>query len=108
MMQKMNMLRTAAAKTPQFHKEFETLIRSIGECKSKAEEDRIITAELETLKQRLNDPRIDKSRGKEYMIRLIYCEMLGHDASFAYIKALQFASDPNIHTKKVIGDRQDV
>eukprot|EP00198_Chlamydomonas_reinhardtii_P002010 XP_001691346.1 epsilon-adaptin [Chlamydomonas reinhardtii] len=37
---------------------------------------------------------------KEYMIRLIYCEMLGHDASFAYIKALQFASDPNIHTKK--------
>ncbi|GIL83137.1 hypothetical protein Vretimale_11456 [Volvox reticuliferus] len=34
------------------------------------------------------------------MIRLMYCEILGHDASFAYIKALQFASDPNIYTKK--------
>lgn len=76
-------------------------LQAIGECKSKAEEDRIITQELELLKQRLSDPKLDKSRGKEYMIRLIYCEMLGHDASFAYIKALQFASDPNIHTKKV-------
>lgn len=75
--------------------------QAIGECKSKAEEDRVITQELELLKQRLSDPKLDKSRGKEYMIRLIYCEILGHDASFAYVKALQFASDPNIHTKKV-------
>ena len=75
--------------------------QAIGECKSKAEEDRIISQELELLKQRLSDPKLDKTRGKEYMIRLIYCEMLGHDASFAYVKALQFASDPNIHTKKV-------
>ncbi|PNH07811.1 AP-4 complex subunit epsilon [Tetrabaena socialis] len=88
---------------PRFLKElreFDNLVKAIGECKSKAEEDRIIVAELELLKVRLSDPKLDKSRGKEYMIRLIYCEMLGHDASFAYIKALQFASDPNIHTKK--------
>ncbi|KAG2486441.1 hypothetical protein HYH03_014888 [Edaphochlamys debaryana] len=88
---------------PRFLKElreFDNLVKAIGECKSKAEEDRIITQELELLKTRLSDPKLDKSRGKEYMIRLIYCEMLGHDASFAYVKALQFASDPNIHTKK--------
>lgn len=82
-------------------KEFDNLIRAIGECKSKAEEDRIITAEIEVLKQRLSDPKIDKSRGKEYMIRLIYCEMLGHDVSFAHVKALQFVSEANILTKKV-------
>ncbi|KXZ54496.1 hypothetical protein GPECTOR_4g561 [Gonium pectorale] len=88
---------------PKFLKEFrefDNLVKAIGECKSKAEEDRIITQELELLKQRLSDPKLDRSRGKEYMIRLIYCEMLGHDASFSYVKALQFASDPNIHTKK--------
>lgn len=77
------------------------LTQAIGECKSKAEEDRIIVAELEVLKVRLSDPKLDKSRGREYMVRLIYCEMLGHDASFAYIKAVQFASETNIQTKKV-------
>lgn len=76
------------------------VVQSIGECKSKAEEDRIILAELEVLKQRFSDPKLDKSRGREYMVRLLYCEMLGHDASFAYVKALQFASEPNILTKK--------
>mmetsp|Transcript_32614 Transcript_32614/g.72040 ORF Transcript_32614/g.72040 Transcript_32614/m.72040 type:complete len:1058 (+) Transcript_32614:132-3305(+) len=81
-------------------REFENLIRAIGEAKSKQEEDRILTVEVETLKQRLSDPKLDRTRGREYMVRLIYCEMLGHDASFAYVKALQFASEPNIHTKK--------
>ena len=32
-------------------REFETLIRAIGECKSKQEEDRIMVAEIKTLKQ---------------------------------------------------------
>lgn len=70
-------------------------------CRSKQEEDRIIAAEVDTLKQRLSDPKLDKTRGREYMVRVIYCEMLGHDASFALIPALQLASDPNLLTKKV-------
>lgn len=82
-------------------REYDSLIKSIGECKSKSEEDRIILAEIETLKQRLNDPKLDKTRGREYMVRLIYCEMLGHDVSWAYVKAVQLASEPNILTKKV-------
>lgn len=104
MQSKMEKLVQGIKKGPAFLKElreFDALVKSIGECKSKAEEDRIITQELEVLKQRLSDPKLDKTRGREYMVRAIYCEMLGHDASFAYIKALQFASDPNIHTKKV-------
>lgn len=31
----------------------------------------------------------------------MYCEMLGHDVSFAYIPVLQMASDPNLLNKKV-------
>eukprot|EP00199_Chlamydomonas_sp_CCMP681_P000084 CAMPEP_0119112054 /NCGR_PEP_ID=MMETSP1180-20130426/38536_1 /TAXON_ID=3052 ORGANISM="Chlamydomonas cf sp, Strain CCMP681" /NCGR_SAMPLE_ID=MMETSP1180 /ASSEMBLY_ACC=CAM_ASM_000741 /LENGTH=978 /DNA_ID=CAMNT_0007099373 /DNA_START=53 /DNA_END=2989 /DNA_ORIENTATION=+ len=81
-------------------REFESLVRAIGECKSKAEEDRIIIAEIEVLKQRFSDPRIDKSRGREYLVRLLYCELLGHDVSWAYVKTLQFASEPNLLTKK--------
>lgn len=82
-------------------RELDMLVKAIGECRSKSEEDRIITAEVDTLKHRLSDPKLDKTRGREYMVRVIYCEMLGHDASFAYIPALQLASDPNLLVKKV-------
>jgi hypothetical protein len=84
----------------ELRSELDALIKAIGECKSKSEEDRIIAAEIDVLKQRLADPKLDKSRGREYMVRLIYCEMLGHDVSWAYVKAVQFASEANIHTKK--------
>jgi hypothetical protein len=82
-------------------RELDLLVKAIGECRSKAEEDRIIAAEVDTLKARLSDPKLDKTRGREYMVRAIYCEMLGHDASFALIPALQLASDTNLLTKKV-------
>jgi hypothetical protein len=82
-------------------RELDALVRAVGECRSKAEEDRIIAAELETLKQRLSDPRLDRTRGREYMVRVLYCEMLGHDATFALVPCLQFASDSNLLTKKV-------
>lgn len=45
-------------------RELDNLVKAIGECKSKAEEDRIIAQEVDTLKQRLNDPKLDKSRGR--------------------------------------------
>lgn len=57
--------------------EFNNFIKSVGECKSKAEEDRIVAHEVMELKRRLEDPRIDKSRMKEYMLRAMYVEMLG-------------------------------
>jgi AP-4 complex subunit epsilon-1 len=33
-------------------------------------------------------------------VRAIYIEMLGHDASWTHVKALQFASDPGLIAKK--------
>lgn len=91
----------------ELRSELDALVKAIGECKSKSEEDRIISAEIDVLKQRLSDPKLDKSRGREYMVRLIYCEMLGHDVSWAYVKAVQFASEANIHTKKARGKEQE-
>lgn len=97
----MNSLASMAKKVPSWSKEFDTLIRAIGECKSKAEEDAIISKEVELLKPRLKDPKLDKRSMKELLVRLIYVEMLGHDASWAHVKALQACSDPNMLTKKV-------
>ncbi|GKV10504.1 hypothetical protein SLEP1_g21853 [Rubroshorea leprosula] len=81
-------------------KEFLDLVKSIGECRSKAEEDRIVLNEIETLKRRISEPDIPKRKMKEYIIRLVYVEMLGHDASFGYIHAVKMTHDDNLLVKR--------
>lgn len=94
-------------------KEFFELLKAIGESKSKQEEDRIIMKELVRLKQKLETPQggpgspagtnqllSSKKRSKEFLIRVIYCEMLGHDASFGYIKAVEMAASSSLFHKR--------
>ncbi|KAL0447645.1 UNVERIFIED_CONTAM: AP-4 complex subunit epsilon [Sesamum latifolium] len=81
-------------------KEFLDIIKSIGEARSKAEEDRIVLREIETLKVRLSDPNTAKFKLKEYVIRLVYVEVLGHDASFGYIHAVKMTHDENLQLKR--------
>ncbi|XP_059642247.1 AP-4 complex subunit epsilon [Cornus florida] len=81
-------------------KEFLDLVKSIGEARSKAEEDRIVLHEIETLKRRITEPEIPKRKMKEYIIRLVYIEMLGHDASFGYIHAVKMTHDDSLLLKR--------
>nr|KAJ0219437.1 hypothetical protein LSAT_V11C300109120 [Lactuca sativa] len=81
-------------------KEFLELVKSIGESRSKAEEDRIVLHEIETLKRRITEPDIPKRKMKEYIIRLVYIEMLGHDASFGYIHAVKMTHDDSLLLKR--------
>lgn len=53
------------------------------------------------LKPRLKDAKLDKRAMKEILVRLIYVEMLGHDASWGHVKALQACSNQSLQTKKV-------
>lgn len=106
----------------QHSREFDALVRAIGECRSKAEEDAIVAAEVATLKPRLigssssagggggaggghaSMPPAERLSGhalKECLVRLVYIDMLGHDASWGYVKALQACSDTNLATKRV-------
>ncbi|KAK9067866.1 hypothetical protein SSX86_011977 [Deinandra increscens subsp. villosa] len=81
-------------------KEFLDLVKSIGETRSKSEEDRIVLHEIETLKRRINEPDTPKRKMKEYIIRLVYIEMLGHDASFGYIHAVKMTHDDSLLLKR--------
>lgn len=58
-------------------------------------------AEISLLKQRLIDPKLDKDRMREYIIRLIYVEMLGHNANFGHIHAVKMTHEANLLNKKV-------
>lgn len=77
-------------------KECYDLIKSIGEAQSKQEEDKIMVSELKQLKIKINDKNVAVKTQKENIIRAIYLEMLGYDASFAYIHAVNLTQNKNL------------
>jgi len=110
-------------------REFFELIKAIGESKSKQEEDRIIAREVVTLKKKLESgaagsgggPSLgmmsvgtipgapangnsslttNKKKAREFLVRVLYVEMLGHDGSFGYIKAVELAASQSITHKR--------
>ena len=85
-------------------REFFDLVKAIGECRSKQEEDKIIETEIGVLKSRFSDPTNVQNPRKlrEFLIRAIYVEMLGHDAStFAYIHGVNLSHNKNLTAKRV-------
>lgn len=60
----------------------------------------ILWSEMITLKQRLNEAQVSAVKMREYLIRSLYIEMLGHDASFAYIHAVKLSHDKNLICKR--------
>jgi len=83
----------ATATAKNFTKEFHDLVKHVGECKSKSDEDVIVARQAEMLKAKLSDPKMDKTKLKEYLLRAVYVEMLGHDASFSHIHAVKAAHE---------------
>lgn len=75
-------------------KEFFELIKAIGESKSKQEEDRIVSSEVVALKNFMSEKPVSGTtwarKMKEFILRLIYVEMLGHDASWLVFVFLFF------------------
>ena len=43
----------------------------------------------------------NKKKAKEFLVRLLYVEMLGHDGNFGYIKAVELAASSLITHKRV-------
>lgn len=52
-------------------------------------------AEVAGLKRGLGDRGLTGKRLREYLIRVVYVEMLGHDASFGYMKAVEVSQSPS-------------
>ena len=82
-------------------KELLELVKSIGESRSKQEEDKIITGEAQTLKNKFLEKHVPEKKMRELLIRAIYVEMLGHDASFSHIHAVNLTQSKNLLVKKI-------
>jgi len=95
-------------------KEFFELLKAIGESKSKQEEDRIIAKEVIRLKQKLEpsggppgsgnsgggNQLSSKKKAKEFLVRMLYVEMLGTSSAFGYIKAVEMAASSSLYHKR--------
>jgi AP-4 complex subunit epsilon-1 len=77
------------------------LVKSIGESRSKQEEDKIISNEASLLKHKFNERNLSEKKMKELLIRAIYVEMLGHDASFSHIYAVNLTQSKNLMVKRI-------
>uniref|UniRef100_A0A665VCQ8 AP-4 complex subunit epsilon n=1 Tax=Echeneis naucrates TaxID=173247 RepID=A0A665VCQ8_ECHNA len=75
------------------------LIRGITELTSKHEEEKLIQHELASIKDQVSSP--NTSMMKELMVRAIYCESLGYEASFTYIHAIKLAQQGTALEKRV-------
>lgn len=56
---------------------------------------------MAVLKKALPESGSSKKKLKEMLIRLVYVEMLGHDGSFGYIKAVELCASTNLIQKRV-------
>lgn len=82
-------------------KDFFELVKSIGESRSKQEEDKIISHEVRVLKAKMGAKNVASKKMKEYLIRMLYVEMLGHDASFGHIHAVKMVHSNRLMEKRV-------
>eukprot|EP01084_Bolivina_argentea_P070780 128709_1 len=82
-------------------KGFFEFVKSIGEAKSKQEEDGIIENELHILKAKMGARNVGARQMREYLIRMVYVEMLGHDASFGHIHAVKLTRAAKLVDKRV-------
>ncbi|XP_039744988.1 AP-4 complex subunit epsilon-1 isoform X2 [Pteropus medius] len=90
-----------AAGKASFSSRLGGLVRGITALTSKHEEEKLIQQELSNLKATVSAPTTTLKMMKECMVRLIYCEMLGYDASFGYIHAIKLAQQGNLLEKRV-------
>ncbi|XP_022611642.1 AP-4 complex subunit epsilon-1 isoform X1 [Seriola dumerili] len=77
------------------------LIRGITELTSKHEEEKLIQRELASIKEQVSSPNTSMRQMKELMVRAIYCESLGYEASFSYIHAIKLAQQGTVLEKRV-------
>ncbi|XP_026094216.1 AP-4 complex subunit epsilon-1-like isoform X2 [Carassius auratus] len=77
------------------------LIKSITELTSKHDEENLIKQELSAMKEQVSSPNTTMKQMREVMVRAMYCEMLGYDASFTYIHAIKLAQQGGVLEKRV-------
>ncbi|KAL0242657.1 hypothetical protein GEMRC1_005220 [Eukaryota sp. GEM-RC1] len=82
-------------------KDFTTLIKGIADSRFKQDEERIMKTEILTLKRVMTTGDMTPKKASELVLRVAYAEMLGYDASFGYIHAVNLTQSPSLIHKRL-------
>jgi hypothetical protein len=74
---------------------------NIGEAKSKEEEDKFVSEDIEKIKQEIIKPSLTDKKVWELILRIIYAEMLGHSTDFAHAFVVNSVQNPNYRVKRI-------
>lgn len=86
---------------PVISKDLQELILAIGHSKSREEEACIMQEEIQLLREDLRTPGVTPATQAELMIRILYLQLLGFDAGFAYISAINLSQHSNQRVKRL-------
>ena len=77
-------------------------VRRIAESTSLGEETSIVADELQRVRDELVSMNaLSDATLREILLRVVFCELLGHEASFAHIVAMRLAASSNMRCKQV-------
>jgi AP-4 complex subunit epsilon-1 len=103
----METLMTSMSSKLGLSSEFFELVKAISEARSKQEEDAIIRNELRLLQSHFKGESnavggewLASAHAREWLVRLMYCHMLGFDVEFALVHALNFTQQSSLLHKR--------
>ena len=80
-------------------KKFRDACVRIGECKSREEEEQIVTTWMARVKKELGQKKLKISQLYEDVVSLIHLSLLGYNTSFGHIHAVNLTQDTQLMTK---------
>jgi AP-4 complex subunit epsilon-1 len=81
--------------------ELKEFVKSIGETKSKQEEDRLVKEQLSLIRSKFLEKGLTPRKSRDLLFMVIFVEMLGFDASFAYIHAVNLTQSKSLREKRL-------
>jgi AP-4 complex subunit epsilon-1 len=80
-------------------KKFHEICVKIGECKSREEEEQIVSDWMANVKQTLGKQKLRLNQLYENVVSLIHLTLLGYNTSFGHIHAVNLTQDSQMQTK---------
>ncbi|KAL0221871.1 hypothetical protein RCL1_001725 [Eukaryota sp. TZLM3-RCL] len=82
-------------------RDFQSFIKSVADARFKQDEERVMKAEILTLRKYAAGSDMNAKKAAELILRIAYAEMLGYDASFGHIYAVNLTQSESVLHKRL-------